>query len=413
MRPLFPSIPFAGFGPSAFVVGDEQARLCRTGTGKAARLRSQLRLLAPNRPGVYGMIDGHGELIYVGKAKDLRTRLHGYFRSGSRPRKAGKIVAHTTAILWEICPTEFASLLRELELIRRWRPRLNVQGQPLRRRQTFLCLGRSPAPHAFLAADPPHTARWVFGPIPAGLQALEAVRRINDSFGLRDCPCAIDMIFPDQPELFNTENAEADGEITSASSALSAFHPMSLEPGCLRMELGACLGPCTGTCTRDAYQARVRQARDFLTGAETGPVPDLLAQMEAASAAQDFERAAALRDRLTPLQWLSARLAKLRHAREKLSFIYPQTGPDGTQTWYLIDGARTLAAIAAPTDAASREAAKKAIDAVYRTGRAGLLREAYEHIDGMMLVLGWFRKYPKELRRTLSPAAALAGATKN
>jgi hypothetical protein len=129
--------------------------------------------------------------------------------------------------------------------------------------------------------------------------------------------------------------------------------------------------------------------------------------MAAASLGQDFERAAALRDRLTPLQWLSARLAKLRHAREKLSFIYPQAGPDGARTWYLIDGARTLAAIPAPTDAASRETARRAIDAVYRVGRPGLLREAYEHIDGMMLVLGWFRKYPKELRRTLSPTTAL------
>src|SRR5438876_545993 len=73
MSILFPPIPFAGFGPSAFVLGDEQTRVCRTAAGKAARLRSQLRLLAPTRPGVYGMIDGHGELIYVGKAKDLRA----------------------------------------------------------------------------------------------------------------------------------------------------------------------------------------------------------------------------------------------------------------------------------------------------------------------------------------------------
>jgi excinuclease ABC subunit C len=348
------------------------------------------------------MLDVHGQLIYLGKAKDLRTRLLSYFRSGSRPRKAGKIIAQATAILWEVCPGEFASLLRELELIRRWRPKLNVQGQPLRRRQTFLCLGRPPAPHAFLATDPPRTARWVHGPIPAGLRAMEAVRRLNDAFGLRDCPSAVEMIFPDQPDLFCSPLAPRE-----------ECHPLAeregylREPGCLRMELGTCLGPCTGTCTRDSYHAQVRQAQAFLAGHHEGPLPALLADMTAAAAAEDFERAAALRDRLTPLEWLAARLAKLRQARDKLSFIYPQAAADGSQTWYLIDGARTLAAVPAPTDETSREAAKKAIDAVYGPRRSGAVREAYEHIDGMMLVLGWFRKYPKELKRTLAPHTVL------
>src|SRR6266436_6562272 len=182
MSELFPPGSFTDFGPSAFVPGPDRNRVVRTPQAKPARLRSHVRLLAPSQPGVYGMIDSHHELIYVGKAKNLRTRLLSYFRARSRPRKAARIVAHTASVLWEVCPSEFASLLRELELIRRWRPRFNVHGQPLRRRLTFVCLGRTPAPHAFLAADPPRTARSVFGPIPAGPRAQEAVRRLNDAF---------------------------------------------------------------------------------------------------------------------------------------------------------------------------------------------------------------------------------------
>ncbi len=171
MAGLFPAAVFTSFGPSAYLPDAVQSRATLTDVGKSAKLRSQVRLLAPRQPGVYGMLDANHELIYIGKAKNLRARLSSYFRSRSRPRKAGKIVAQARRILWESCPGEFASLLRELELIRRWRPRFNVQGQPLRRRHTFVCLGRQPAPYAFLAADPPRTAASVFGPIPAGARA--------------------------------------------------------------------------------------------------------------------------------------------------------------------------------------------------------------------------------------------------
>src|SRR5262249_27057960 len=153
MSCLFPSVVFTTFGPSAYLPGMEESRATCTDSGKSARLRTQVRLLAPRQPGVYGMVDAHHELIYVGKANNLRARLCSYFRPRSRPPKAGKILAQTSRVLWETCSGEFPSLLRELELIRRWRPRFNVQGQPLRRRHTFVCIGRKPAPYAFLAAD--------------------------------------------------------------------------------------------------------------------------------------------------------------------------------------------------------------------------------------------------------------------
>src|SRR5262249_59620109 len=109
------------------------------------------------------------ELIYVGKAKCLRSRLLSYFRPRSRDPKAGRIVEHTFVIAWELATSEFAALLRELELIRRWQPRFNVQGQPYRRRRrVYVCVGRRPAPYVFTAAAPPRTARDIFGPVPKG-----------------------------------------------------------------------------------------------------------------------------------------------------------------------------------------------------------------------------------------------------
>jgi excinuclease ABC subunit C len=382
---LFDAGCFGDFGPSASVP-TAATPPCQQNHGKrGAGLRGQVRLLCPRQPGIYGMIDTHGELIYVGKAKSLRVRLLSYFRPRSRGKKAARILARTTRLVWELCPSEFAALLRELELIRRWRPRCNVQGQPLRRQQAFVCLGRAPAPYLFLTRQPPLNALATFGPIPAGRRAHEAVCRLNDLFQLRDCPQAQEMVFPDQRELFAVDRP----------------------PGCLRFEIGTCLGPCTGTCPRQTYAAKVRAARQFLAGSECQPLKELQKAMATAAQAQQYERAAALRDRIEALTWLVTRLERLRNARAKMSFVYPLTGMAGPTLWYLIHAGRTVKTIEAPRDEAGSKSERAALQSVYGDRSAELL-ESYEHMDGMMLVMSWFRKYPRELKKTLTPDEAMA-----
>lgn len=381
MTQLFPDSQFQDFGSSQFLVPNARCRTVRIAGARSAELRRQVRLLAPNKPGVYGMIDAQGQLIYVGKAKNLRTRLQSYFRRKGRPPKAGKIIARAKHILWEIVPSEFASLLRELELIRRWRPQWNVQGQPLRRRLTFICLGRAPAPYFFLSRKITARVQSAFGPVTASKHAREAVRRLNDGFRLRDCPQPQEMIFPDQGELF----------------------PGIRAAGCLRMEIGTCLGPCTGTCTRVDYQKQARQACNFLAGTDLTLLTQLHEAMQVAATAQQFERAASLRDRWASLNWLAERLERVRKAQREMSFIYPVVGFDGSTTWYFIHGARTLDVMPAPHDAATRQQAAEKIEQYYR-GQAGLL-DSYEHADGMMVVMSWFRKHPRERERCLMPPA--------
>src|SRR5205085_7713609 len=178
---------FTGFGPSSLNPLPELPAWFQVRARGTSGLRAQVRQECPRRPGIYGMVGARGELLYVGKAKCLRARLLSYFRTHSRDPKAGRILQHARSIAWEIVPSEFAALLRELELIRRWQPRFNVKGQPRRRRRTYVCLGRHPAPYVFLAPRPVGNALACFGPVPAGEQAREAVRRLNDWYGLRDC----------------------------------------------------------------------------------------------------------------------------------------------------------------------------------------------------------------------------------
>ncbi len=128
---LEPGPAFDGFGAWTLA-----PRLARSPAGvllndDPRETRKLIRQDATCAPGVYGMVDREGELIYVGQSKSLRNRLVSYF-AGSAPSKAQRIIAHTHRLVWETAPDELAALLRELELIRRWRPRFNVRGQPNR-----------------------------------------------------------------------------------------------------------------------------------------------------------------------------------------------------------------------------------------------------------------------------------------
>jgi excinuclease ABC subunit C len=331
------------------------------------------------------MLTTTGELLYVGKAKCLRSRLLSYFRPRSRDPKAGQIIRHTRAIVWEQAGSEFAALLRELELIRRWRPPFNVHGQPARRRPIYVCLGGRPAPHAYLTPRP-SAAAVCFGPVPAGRRAREAVRHLNDCFRLRDCPRPQTMIFAGEAELFPTVRAA----------------------GCLRYEIGTCLGPCLGACSRGDYMRSIRSAQAFLECQDETLLGILERNMQAASAALAFERAAALLEKLEALRWLRDRLAHLRRARERQSFIYPVREAADVNRWYLIHGGVVKSSLREPRTAAEGEAAALVLRETYATHSSGRGPAAAGEVDALLLVAGWFKRHPEERTRLLSPSVALA-----
>ncbi|MCI0684423.1 MAG: UvrB/UvrC motif-containing protein [Gemmataceae bacterium] len=391
MDGLFHHEPFHDFGPCGLAADAAASPVQRVHGERAAALRAQVRVHCPAKPGVYGMLDAAGELIYLGKAKLLRDRLLSYFRPGSRPPKATRILRHSRAIVWEIGTHEFAALLREQELIRRWRPRWNVQGQPLRRRLAFVCLGRGPAPYVLVTRQPPSEALATVGPVPWTPRTVKAIQRVNDVFRLRDCPQPQEISFPEQGGLY----------------------PLTQAPGCMRAELQTCLAPCTGECTQADYARQARAALAFLTGATdpvadpvVDPVADLERRMRAAAAAQQFERAAALRDHWADLHWLAEQLARVRHAQAAMSFVYPVTGWNGVAHWHLIHGARVLASLPAPRNGASAGHAAEMLDAVYAGRRLDKLLTPYEHHDGRLIVMQWFRRFPGERKKTLTPEQA-------
>jgi excinuclease ABC subunit C len=376
---------FTGFGLNALDPTEQAGGAQLIRGRRSAQLRARARALCPRGPGVYGMIDARGVLIYVGKAKDLRARLLSYFRHRSRDPKAGRVLKQARVIAWEPNPTEFGALLRELELIQRWQPRWNVVGQPGRHRRVYVCLGRKPAPHVFLARRPPAGARGLFGPLPLGPKAQLAVRWLNDHFQLRDCPRSQTMIFADQTELF----------------------PVVRAAGCIRHEIGTCLGPCAALCTTTAYHHQLRAVRAFLTGTDRALLTRLQMEMTTAALAQEYEKAALIRDKLEALGWLTGHIDRVHEARTSHSFIYPVPSATGMPLWYLIHQGGVRRVVPAPTDPVTLARARAAVEQVYQSRRR-LEKETRETIEAVYLVAAWFRRHPAERARTLDPSHVLA-----
>jgi excinuclease ABC subunit C len=337
-------------------------------------------------PGVYGMLNQREELVYVGKAKCLRTRLLSYFRRRSRDPKAGRILAYTRAIIWEPAPNEFAALLRELELIHLWQPRFNVRGQPARRRLTYVCLSRPPARYLYLSRTPPSAPSYCYGPVREGWRAREAIRHLNDYFKLRDCPKKQRIFFANEKELFPTVRTA----------------------GCLRYEIGTCLAPCIGACEKEDYRLQTHAARGFLEGRNNTLLTSLEENMNSASGRMDFEKAARLRDKLAHLKWLNERLGKLRAARAAPPYIYAADGPGGVEIWYLIRNGSLITALSPPKSVAEKRAMTKTLECALAGRNSTSSRRQPLDMDLVYLIAAWFRRYTGEKRRVLSLYGALA-----
>jgi excinuclease ABC subunit C len=111
------------------------------------------------------------------------------------------------------------------------------------------------------------------------------------------------------------------------------------------------------------------------------------------------------------LLWLRNQLARLQRARQQFSFVYQIRGYSGETIWYLIRQGRVESAVLAPHSTASRQVAAATVEAIYfsanRVGGPAPLSE----VDTILLISAWFRRHPRELARTLSPAEALKGVT--
>ena len=347
---------------------------------------AQIKSDSKDLPGTYRLIAEDGEILYVGKSKAVRTRLLTHFRAEYPRDKSARIVAEASSVAWDYEPSEFAACLSELQLIKKWRPRHNVMMKRDARHYAFVRLTTGPAPklHVVRGAHGSDASTY-FGPFHGALQLGECLRELNDALGLRDCSLDTRMHFADQMEM-----------------------PVAPDrtPGCIRHEIGRCLGPCVAATTAAEYDERVRLAREFFEGRHDAPIVALRDAMEESSARLEFERAAALRDKVARLESLQEQFARLRFAVETISFVYHVAGTSGDDRSYVIRRGRVRHETASPRTESERALLDARVSEVFGSTKRESRAVPSHEIDELMLIASWFRQHPEELKRTIPPVQA-------
>ncbi len=225
-------------------------------------------LTLPLSPGVYRMLDAKGEALYVGKARALKKRVHAYTQVGRLPERLRRMVSETASMEIVTTHTEAEALLLEANLIKRLKPRFNIL---LRDDKTYPWLMMTDG-HAFPQITKhrgkPSKGASYWGPFASAWAVNQTVTAMQRVFLLRSCSDSV----------FNTRTRP-----------------------CLLHQIKRCSAPCVDRIDKPGYDRLVAQARAFLSGKAGSVQAALAAEMEQASAALEFERAAALRDRIRGL----------------------------------------------------------------------------------------------------------------
>jgi len=340
-------------------------------------LRRRVSTIAEKRPGIYRMLDASGRVLYVGKARQVRTRLLSYFHARYPEDKGARILHAASDLAWEYASSEFAAHLAELREIRKWRPPYNVQ---MNRSRTamFVAVADGPAPKLASTASPSRDQVRYYGPLPSRGRTNDAIRVLNDLLGLRDCADKMPIAFAEQGDLFNEPRQAA----------------------CPRYDFGTCSGPCAGRVTEPGYRERIGTAIAFLEGRGIEPVDRVVAGMMAAAERGEFEAAARWRERFEALEWLLGATTRARSAVELLTFVYRDPGAHGDDRAYVIRRGAVRACYPWPGTPIEMEAFRGVIAAelAQEDVPAGPLPASV--IEEMLLIMSWFRRHPDALRRT-------------
>ncbi|MEN0040130.1 MAG: excinuclease ABC subunit UvrC [Pseudomonadota bacterium] len=227
----------------------------------------------PKKPGVYRMMNRAGDVLYVGKAKNLKNRVQNYARGvGHGGNRTARMIAETANMEFVTTNTETEALLLEANLIKRLRPRYNVLIRDDKSFPYILLTTDHEAPGLFKFRGARTRKGDYFGPFASAGSVNTTITALQRIFQLRTCT--------------------------------DSFYQNRTRP-CLLHQIKRCAGPCTGEVSKEEYADLVKQTKDFLTGRSQEIKQRFSQRMQAASDDMDFELAAIYRDRLAALAHVS------------------------------------------------------------------------------------------------------------
>lgn len=229
----------------------------------------------PLKPGVYLMKDAAGKIIYIGKAKRLRQRVRSYFTSAPEgDPKTLRMRALVADIDYIVAESEVQALILEETLIKRHKPRFNVMMKDDKRYPYIRVSWSDPFPKVETTRRVVKDGSRYFGPYAAMWAVQNTLRVLRKAFPYLTCDRVI------------------DGKD---------------ERACLFYDINLCNAPCIGAVNQEEYRAMIAELMDVLSGKSEGVVKRLTAEMATASEALQFERAAAIRDQLQAIEYITQR----------------------------------------------------------------------------------------------------------
>ena len=222
----------------------------------------------PNQPGVYRMMNGDGDVLYVGKARSLKKRVTNYAQGRGHSNRITRMIRETANMEFVTTRTETEALLLEANLIKRLKPRFNVLMRDDKSFPYILITGNHEAPAIYKHRGARARKGDYFGPFASAGAVGRTINSLQRAFLLRTCT---DSVYD------------------------SRTRP------CLLYQIKRCSGPCTGEISPEDYAGLVDEAKGFLSGRSQTVKAHLAEAMQSASEDLDFERAAVYRDRLSAL----------------------------------------------------------------------------------------------------------------
>jgi len=277
------SVPKPDLAPEAEIVEDDEEQSLPQPEEEAAKLRFDedggslaagraailhYAKLAPSRPGVYRMLDARGDVLYVGKAKNVKKRIAAYARPTGLDTRIERMIAAARSVEFVVTRTETEALLLEANFIKRLRPRFNVVLRDDKSFPYILITSDHWAPQILKHRGARSRPGQYYGPFASVWAVNRTINALQRAFLLRSCS--------------------------------DPFFESRTRP-CLLYQIKRCSAPCTKEIDFPDYSALVREANDFLSGRSKKVKDQLADEMEKASATLDFERAAIYRDRLAAL----------------------------------------------------------------------------------------------------------------
>ncbi len=327
----------------------------------------------PAKPGVYLMKDEAGKIIYVGKAKSLKDRLASYYHQPlGYTRKLDGLLQLVREIEIRVLGSELEALLVESQLIKQLQPRFNVQ---LRNYEAypFIKIGDGPYPRVYATREVHADGGRYFGPFQSGRVVEAALEVIHKLFPVRTC-----------------------------TRSLPPNAPPS-EP-CMRYHMHRCLAPCQGTLDPNIYQGWIEQITAFLGGEREDLVDRLRQEMWAASARNDFERAAQLRDALKNINQVLVGQRLITGAVEanNLLIVYPSAA-EGQSEVFLVRHGRLLEQRRIPLEHETLLAELRALIERAQALPAPPKRVGKAEVDQINIIARWIQRHSDEQQRAFFP----------